>query len=65
MNNVYFTVFMQEALLKTQKHLVIILKTDISVHLVLRIRDEYVWRKEVRTNLFASVPNVFKQLSCG
>ena len=60
LNNIYFTFFMQVGFSTSRKHLVIFLKTYESVYMDLNLRDEYMWCKEVCTNLFARLTNVFK-----
>ena len=51
---------MQGVFSKTQKHLVIFLKTYKIVHMDLNLRDEYMWNKEVCRNMFARLPYDFK-----
>ena len=52
LNNAYSTMFMWDFFLTAQQPLVIFLNTYKLVHMNLTLREEYMWRKDVCTNIF-------------
>ena len=55
---------MWDGFLKARKHLVIFLNTFKFVDMILNLRDEFMWRKEIYTKLIAWLPNVFNACIC-